>query len=123
MAPAGAAVRRVVMVALLALVSSAPGRVAEARPAGEGHPAVEHGVGEHGSRGHSGGEHSRGEHEGEGHFGGYRGWSGYGWDGYPAPVDPFPAPSVPQYWYYCASANAYYPYVAQCPEGWQTVVP
>jgi hypothetical protein len=24
---------------------------------------------------------------------------------------------------YCASANAYYPYVAQCPEGWKQVVP
>lgn len=27
------------------------------------------------------------------------------------------------YWYYCADANAYYPYVKQCPGGWQRVVP
>ena len=40
MAAAGAAVGLVVMAALLALVLSAPGRVAEARPAGGGHPAV-----------------------------------------------------------------------------------
>lgn len=24
-------------------------------------------------------------------------------------------------WYFCQSANAYYPYVAQCPEGWKSV--
>jgi len=24
-------------------------------------------------------------------------------------------------WFYCAAANAYYPYVAQCPAGWQRV--
>lgn len=26
-------------------------------------------------------------------------------------------------WYYCAAANGYYPYVAQCPGGWQAVSP
>ncbi len=26
-------------------------------------------------------------------------------------------------WYYCASARAYYPYVANCPEEWQQVNP
>jgi hypothetical protein len=26
-------------------------------------------------------------------------------------------------WYYCAGAQAYYPYVKECPEGWQTVAP
>jgi hypothetical protein len=31
-----------------------------------------------------------------------------------------PAP-VQQYWYYCAAANAYYPYVSACPSGWQAV--
>ena len=54
-----------------------------------------------------------------------------GWYGYPAPVYPSPDPYVPpdvatssgSYWYYCASANAYYPYVAQCPEAWKQVVP
>ena len=28
-----------------------------------------------------------------------------------------------QAWHYCVSARAYYPYVAECPEGWQRVVP
>jgi len=28
-----------------------------------------------------------------------------------------------QAWYYCESARAYYPYVGECPEGWQRVVP
>ena len=29
--------------------------------------------------------------------------------------------SVAQSWYYCASSNAYYPYVRSCPDGWQAV--
>ena len=33
------------------------------------------------------------------------------------PVAPPPA----QYWYFCASSNSYYPYVASCPDGWKTV--
>ena len=28
-----------------------------------------------------------------------------------------------QYWYFCKSAKGYYPYVKECPEGWQTVLP
>lgn len=27
------------------------------------------------------------------------------------------------YWYYCAAAKAYYPYVNECPGGWQRVAP
>ncbi|MFJ7566914.1 hypothetical protein ACIQW9_08155 [Herminiimonas sp. NPDC097707] len=71
---------------------------------------------------------------------------GLGWDlsyyGYPYPdYYYYPAPpavivdGVPVYqtapsstttpananWYYCASAQAYSPYVSQCPEGWQVV--
>jgi hypothetical protein len=41
-------------------------------------------------------------------------------------VSPFywePTPPPPAYWYYCPSANAYYPYVLQCLEGWRLVVP
>ena len=26
-------------------------------------------------------------------------------------------------WYYCAGSQAYYPYVKECPEGWQPVAP
>jgi hypothetical protein len=29
----------------------------------------------------------------------------------------------PSYWYLCQSADAYYPYVSSCPEGWTRVVP
>jgi hypothetical protein len=28
-----------------------------------------------------------------------------------------------QYWYYCQSAGAYYPYVTSCPEAWLPVAP
>lgn len=32
-----------------------------------------------------------------------------------------PAGASAGVWYFCPSANAYYPYVSQCPGGWQTV--
>lgn len=37
-----------------------------------------------------------------------------------------PAPAAvapPNYWYYCAATNAYYPYVKECRGGWQKVLP
>lgn len=36
-----------------------------------------------------------------------------------------PAAPAPQtnYWYYCADSRAYYPYVKECPGGWQRVAP
>lgn len=37
-------------------------------------------------------------------------------------VQTAPAPSLAQAdWYYCAASKAYYPYVAECPSGWQRV--
>lgn len=37
-------------------------------------------------------------------------------------VEAAPAPAPAQNdWYYCAESRAYYPYVAQCPSGWQRV--
>lgn len=46
----------------------------------------------------------------------------------PAPVYVAPPPPVQEQlpagnWYYCGSANQYYPYVDYCPEGWQQVMP
>ncbi len=35
---------------------------------------------------------------------------------------PAPAPQT-NYWYYCAASRTYYPYVKECPAGWQQVVP
>ena len=43
----------------------------------------------------------------------------------PAPAAA-PAPTAPpptNYWYYCAAAKSYYPYVKECPSGWQKVLP
>jgi hypothetical protein len=67
------------------------------------------------------------------HLGRFGWWwvVGAGWYFYPASVYPYPDPYVPPavvspsagYWYYCNSANAYYPYVTECPEGWTPVVP
>ena len=42
----------------------------------------------------------------------------------PAAQQPAPAASQPQgYWYYCADSRGYYPYVKECPAGWQRVAP
>ena len=39
-------------------------------------------------------------------------------------VAPAQAPqSQSGYWYYCADSRAYYPYVKECPAGWQQVAP
>ena len=39
----------------------------------------------------------------------------------------FPQPAPQQdtnnYWYFCDAAQAYFPYVKECPSGWQRVVP
>jgi hypothetical protein len=34
-----------------------------------------------------------------------------------------PAPPASASWYYCADPQGYYPYVEQCPGGWQAVAP
>ena len=34
-----------------------------------------------------------------------------------------PAPQNTASWYYCADPQGYYPYVEQCPGGWQAVAP
>jgi hypothetical protein len=38
-------------------------------------------------------------------------------------AQPAPAPPQSNLWYYCADAKAYYPYVTECPAGWQPVAP
>lgn len=40
------------------------------------------------------------------------------------PAAPVVAPAPPSaFWYYCADSRAYYPYVKNCPNGWQRVAP
>lgn len=83
-----------------------------------------------------GGHHGYGGHRGYGFsrgFGGHYGYPTYGY-GYPYRSYAFSPPDVREqqptayvqqqfYWYYCEDANAYYPYVQQCPRGWSKVVP
>lgn len=38
-------------------------------------------------------------------------------------AQPAPAQSQVNWWYYCADAKTYYPYIKQCPGGWQRVAP
>lgn len=81
-----------------------------------------------------------------GHHGGARGRAHVGvfigaplfWPYYPQPYYYPPVVVVPssppvyieqeplspqQYWYFCNSPQGYYPYVKQCPSGWQLVTP
>ena len=107
------------------------------------------GGGHHGGKHHHGARWSVGVNVGfPGYWGGYwGGWPGYGPAYYPyysyypayypAPVvvqqQPTtyieqPAPQAQQeaptgYWYYCADPGAYYPYIKECPAGWQRVAP
>lgn len=68
----------------------------------------------------------------------YYGYSPYPYGGYYYPPAYYPPPVVVspppppvyiekeqsgQYWYYCADARKYYPYVKSCPSGWMKVVP
>jgi len=45
----------------------------------------------------------------------------------PVYIQQIPVPEVQQsqsnYWYYCQSSKGYYPYVRECPSGWQQVEP
>ena len=57
------------------------------------------------------------------------GGSFFFWPGpyyYPGPYSYY-APAAPlmvdPYWYYCEEAGTYYPYVKECPGGWQRVLP
>jgi hypothetical protein len=38
-------------------------------------------------------------------------------------ADSSSSPSPSDYWYYCNKPDGYYPYVKQCPGGWQKVLP
>jgi hypothetical protein len=87
------------------------------------------------ARGHGGGRVSFGFY-----LGGpaYWGPSPFYYPAYPAPYYPAPVviqsppqvyvereavPEAQSYWYYCAATRGYYPYVRECPGGWQKVAP
>ena len=119
-----------VMIAVLLVISTVPGHADRG-----GHGYKGHGHGGHGHRGHG--------HKGHGHQGPrvfisprvVVPFGAYGrpyWEPYPYPtvvmapppqvyVEPTPLP--PQYWYYCDAAQAYYPYVQECPGEWRPVWP
>jgi hypothetical protein len=99
-----------------------------------------HGAGFHGGK-HF---HHGGFHHGHGRVGVFigapvvLGGLAHTWPYYPPPPYYYPAApyypptyveqGVPQqpaplYWYYCPNTNAYYPYVKECPGGWQQVAP
>jgi len=49
---------------------------------------------------------------------------------YPAPVESVTyieqgdaSPEAQRWWYYCESSTSYYPYVKECPAGWERVPP
>jgi hypothetical protein len=107
---------------------------------GGGYRGGYYGGGYHG-HGYYGGSYRGGYYGGTRVFigGGLGWWGGPGWWGAPYPyyvappvvipessqeyIQVAPAPQQQAYWYYCQSAGAYYPYVKECPGGWQQVVP
>lgn len=83
-------------------------------------------------------------HHGHVHFGFFVGAPFYPWWYYPpyppyyyyppvvtVPVAPTyveqggarAAPATSSYWYFCQDSKTYYPYVKECPGGWQRVTP
>jgi hypothetical protein len=84
---------------------------------------------------HGGGFHGGGFHGGGFHGGGFRGDRFHGnrfffggafadpwWGYYPdSGYYDYSQPYSSQTWYYCSDPAGYYPYVAQCNTGWQTV--
>jgi hypothetical protein len=93
---------------------------ADGRGRGHGHHRF-HGHRFHGHRFHGHGFHGHRHHHHHGFHG--RAFIGvspfFGAPGYiyaPPPV--YVTPRPPGYWYFCRSAQAYYPYVTACPEGW-----
>jgi hypothetical protein len=111
------------MITVLLVISTVPGHADRG-----GHGYKGHGHGGHGHKGH--------RHRGPRVFVSPRLVVPFGaywrpsWESYPpvvvAPppqVYVEPAPPPPQYWYYCDAAQAYHPYVQQCPGGWRQVLP
>lgn len=41
----------------------------------------------------------------------------------PVYMEQQPSSPAQQYWYFCNESQGYYPYVQQCPSGWQQVTP
>ena len=111
---------------------------------GGGHNSGGHHGGGHFSGGHGGGHyigHGGGHRSVDTHVGVYFGPS-FGYDThysrfyypyYPLVIAPSPTVYIergnpqsvaqPYYWYSCANPEGYYPYVQQCPGGWQQVAP
>jgi hypothetical protein len=130
--------RRVLTLLMVLLIAVASASAFARGGGGHGHSGG-------GGKGHSGGHHSGGSHSH--HSGGS--FVGFGaivagpafWY-YPPPYYPpdavtpyvppvyieqdnaLSAPDLPVgYWYYCAEAQAYYPYVKECAGTWQAVAP
>lgn len=86
---------------------------------GHGGPGGQHGSdGHHESDGHQGGEHGNHDGDRDGHRGRHPFVGGgpvFYWN------YPYYAYSPLGYWYYCPSAEAYYPYVANCLDAWVPV--
>jgi hypothetical protein len=116
------------MTAVLLVISTVPGHADRGGHGSKGPAYRSHGHSGHGHRGHG--------HGGFHRSGGVRVFISPGlvvpFGSYsPPPVVVAPSPRVyveplpppPTYWYYCDAAQAYYPYVQQCPGEWRQVLP
>jgi len=138
-----------VLVAFMMVFAGAPEAWARAGGGGHGFAGVHHGFVGHGGFGHRGFVRPFCCFGSRAFFGIGFGvpWFPF-WYPYAYPYFPYPYPAYPAYsasvpvqppylvsqgpeaaspamqpWYYCKSANGYYPYVSQCPGGWVQVSP
>jgi hypothetical protein len=110
--------------ALLCVIALSQANLAYAGPHGGG--GGFHGGGFHGGRFHGGGFHGGGFHGR-----GFAGFHGHGFHGIRPGFSVFYYPYYGYYdygqppssqtWYCCSDPEGYYPYIAQCNTGWQTV--
>jgi hypothetical protein len=138
-------------IGLLAAVALAAAVASPVVLAGGGYRGGYYGHGAYYGRGYYGGYYGRGYGYGFGVYLGGPGWWGPGYYPgyyYPPPYYAYPpavvtVPTTPpvyiergeaqaapapdqgsqNWWYYCANPSGYYPYVKQCPGGWQRVSP
>ncbi len=134
-----------VLILLVFAAVASESAIAAGSHGGSGHGGSGHGGSSHSGSSHGGGySHGHGVGVGisfgfpyfwPGYYPGYYAGYPYGY-AYPGPAYAYPgptsgayveqdyaqaAPAPQQDWYYCAGSNAYYPYVTECPGGWQRV--
>ena len=107
--------RHMVSITLVAIATvlalAAPGHAQAMSGRHAGHDDHHAAAGHHEGHQHDGNHHHHGHHASPVFRGSYVYWNSY----------PVYVQTTPGYWYYCPSAEAYYPYVTYCLDSWVPV--